>query len=268
MMGPLAVSNLAWPPDALDEALALLADTGCTGVEIAPYAVFGRWDGIADDARALHDRIAARGLQCVALQGILFGADDVSLFGTGEQQGRLEQHLDHVAALAGILGARACVFGAPAQRDPGDLGASEAWDRALGGLRRIAPAFEAVGSAIAFEANAARYGCRFITTTAAAARFVEEADTPGLRLQIDTGTVMLEREDPAVLLDLGDLAVHLHVSEPDLQVVGDHGLDHLPIASVLMQSDYAGPISVEMRAVAEWQAAVRRAVAFVQETYS
>jgi sugar phosphate isomerase/epimerase len=266
-MGPLAVSNLAWPAEALEEALALLARCGCGGVEIAPFAVFGRWDNIADPALQLRERIEAHGLECVALQGILYGADDVSLFGTDGQQARLEAHLDHVAGLAAILGARACVYGAPAQRDPGPIGAEEAWDRALGGMRRIAPAFEAAGSAIAFEANAAHYGCRFITTTAQAARFVDEADTPGLRLQIDTGTLFLEKEDPAVLLDVGNLAVHLHVSEPDLQVVGDHGLDHIPIASVIMQSDYAGPVSLEMKAVPEWQEAIRRSLAFVQDAY-
>jgi sugar phosphate isomerase/epimerase len=267
MIGPVAVSNLAWPAAALEDALALLARSGCGGVEIAPFAIFGRWTGIADEAKRLREQIEAHGLECVALQGILYGTDDVSLFGTDGQQARLEAHLDHVAGLAGIMGARACVFGAPAQRDPGPIGAGEAWERALGGLRRIAPAFEAAGSAIAFEANAAHYGCRFITTTAEAARFVDEADTPGLRLQLDTGTMFLEKEDPAVLLDIGNLAIHLHVSEPNLQVVGDQGLDHIPIASIIMQSDYAGPISVEMKAVPDWQDAIRRSLAFVQDAY-
>jgi hypothetical protein len=34
-----------------------------------------------------------------------------------------------------------------------------------------------------------------------------------------------------------------------------------------MQSDYAGPVSVEMRAVPDWQDAIRRALAFVQDAY-
>ena len=152
-------------------------------------------------------------MECVALQGILFGAEDVSLFGTRER-GRLEAHLDHVAALAGLLGARACVFGAPKQRDPEGLGAGEAWEMALGGLRRIGPAFDAVGSALAFEANSSRYGCRFVTTTVEAIRLVQEASCPGVGLQIDTGTIFLEHEDPAVLLEAASLAVHAHVSEP------------------------------------------------------
>ena len=265
-MGPLTVSNLAWPAAALDEALALLARLGCGGVEIAPFAVFGRWEGIAEEARQLRRKIEGHGLECVALQGILFGAEDVSLFGTAEQRGRLEAHLDHVAALAGLLGARACVFGAPKQRDPGSLGAGAAWEMALGGLRRIGPAFDAVGSALAFEPNSSRYGCRFVTTTAEAVRLVLEASCPGIGLQIDTGTIFLEHEDPAVLLDAASLAVHAHVSEPGLQALG--GVDHSGVAAALQDSLYRGAVSIEMKDLGEdWAGAVQRAVAFVRDVY-
>lgn len=266
MMRPLAVSNLAWPAAALDEALGLLARLGCGAVEIAPFAVFGRWEGIADEARRVRERIEGHGLECVALQGILFGAEDVSLFGTGEQRGRLEAHLDHVAALAGLLGARACVFGAPKQRDPGGLSAEEAWEMALGGLRRIGPAFDAVGSALAFEANSSRYGCRFVTTTAEAIRLVQEASCPGVGLQIDTGTIFLEHEDPAVLLDAASLAVHAHVSEPGLQALG--GVSHAAMATALRESQYGGVVSIEMKDEGgDWAGAVERAVGFVREVY-
>ncbi len=267
MIGPLAVSNLAWPADALGDGLALLARLGCTAVEIAPYAVFGRWTGIADEARRLRDRLDAYGLECCALQGIAFAADDVSLFGSAAQQARLEQHLDHVAALAGLLGARACVFGAPRQRDPGDLGADEAWHRALGGLRRIAPAFAAVGSALAFEAVPASYGNQFVTTTAEAVRLVSEAAVPGVGLQIDTGTLFAGAEDPSVLIGAGPLAVHLHVSEPELAPVGQGSHDHLPIAAALVDSGYEGSISIEMQPVPGWPDAVAASVAFVRDTY-
>ena len=269
MIGPLAVSSLAWPPAEMDAVLALLNALGCGGVEIAPFSVFNRWNGIADEARRLRASIEAQNLECVALQGVLFGAEDVSLFGTEAQRERLEAHLDHVAALAGILGARACVFGAPRQRDPGALGADEAWDMALGGLRRIGPAFDAVGSALAFEANARQYGCRFVSTTAEAARLVSEAACPGIALQIDTGTLFLEHEEPGVLDEAVPLAVHAHVSEPGLQTVGAHGLDHEGIASVLHSNGYSGSLSVEMKHEdgADWRAAITGAVRFVQRVY-
>lgn len=268
MKGSFGVSNLAWPPSALDEALALLAAQGCTAVEIAPWAVFGRWDNIAQDARRLRAQIESHGLVCAAMQGILFGAGDMALFGTEAQRAGLEAHLERVAALADLLGAGACVFGAPKQRDPGDLEAAAAWDIALSALRRIGPAFAAAGSALAFEANATRYACRFVTTTAEAARLVREAATPGIGLQIDTGTLFLESEDPAILVDVAPIAVHAHISEPELQPVGAHCLDHAAIAGALRDSGYAGSVSIEMKAVDPWAPAVTQAIGFVRRVYA
>lgn len=272
MIGPLGVSNLAWPADALEEALVLLRELGITAIELAPHAVFGTWEGIAAEARALHRRLDGLGIEVTALQGILFGAGDMALFGTPLQRAALDRHLEHVASLAGLLGARACVFGAPKQRDPGGLSAADAREAAILTLRQVGPAFDAVGSALAFEPNAAEYGCRFITTTAEAVSLVDEVATPGIALQIDTGTILLEREPPSVLHAAAALAAHAHISEPGLRPVGgaEHGpisAAHAPIAAALREGRYAGSISIEQRAGPDWQAALRRAVAFARATY-
>ncbi len=265
MTRPLGVTNLAWPPEALDIALPLLARLGCTAVEIAPWAVFGRWHDLADDARRLRDRIAAHGLTCTALQGILFGTENLALFGPPEARARLDRHLETVAALAGHLGAHACVLGAPRQRDPGDLAPAAAWDIATATLRRLGPAFAANASALAVEANARHYACRFITTTAEAIRLVQHVGTPGIGLQIDTGTIFLEHEPPEILLQVAPLAVHAHISEPDLHPPGT--LDHTAIATALQASGYTGSLSIEMRRTENWQQAITAAVAFAKATY-
>ena len=57
--------------------------------------------------------------------------------------------------------------------------------------------FEREGSALAFEANAAIYGCRFVRHTAEAIALVQKVDHPGIRLQIDTGTFLIDGDDPA-----------------------------------------------------------------------
>jgi sugar phosphate isomerase/epimerase len=264
--GPFGVSNIAWPASELGPALELLQDTDCTAVEIAPFNVFGRWSAIGDDARRLRETIEDRGLVCSALQGILFGVPDVKLFQDETSRERLVRHLEAVADLAGLLGAKACVFGAPKQRDPGDLAPAQAWDIAVTTLRRVGPAFAAHGAALAFEANARRYGCRFVTTTAEASRLVADVDTPGLGVQIDTGTLFLEQEPPDVLAEATRHAVHAHVSEPDLGPIGAE--DHLAIAAALHASGYRGSLSIEMRPAEDWRAAVRSAVTFVRAAYS
>lgn len=263
----LGVSNIAWPAAALGEALGLLQDLGLSAIEIAPFNVFGRWDRVLDDARRLRELIAAHGMVCTALQGILYGVPDVELFASETSRGRLARHLESVAGLAGVLGATACVFGAPRQRDPGDLSEADARRIAADFFRTIGPVFAEQGSAIGFEANATRYACRFITTTRAAIDFVAEVAAPGFGLQIDTGTIFLEHEPSEVLTDAIPFAVHAHVSEPDLQPIGVNGLKHAPLAAALMDGGYGGSLSIEMRAEPDWRTAVSQAVAFVRATY-
>lgn len=259
---PFAVSNIAWPASDLDEALALLPKLGFTAVEIAPFNVFGTWDGVLDAAPGLRQRITDHGLHCAALQGILYNVPGATLF---DDPAALHVHLDLVARLAEVLGAAACVFGAPRQRDPGTLPPAEAHAKAVDVFRAIGPAFATRGTSLAIEANARRYACRFLVTTEEAAAFVAAVDTPGIGLQIDTGTILLEHEDPAVLGRAAN-AVHAHVSAPDLAPITP-GPEHLAMAASLRASGYAGAISIEMRPTPDWRADLAAAASFVRSAY-
>jgi sugar phosphate isomerase/epimerase len=260
----LAVSSIGFPAEALDVALVLLRDAGLGAIELAPFNHFGRWDVPDAALKEMRVRLAAAGLACVALQGILHQAPAARLFTAPEA---LAAQLRQVARIAGRLGAAACVFGAPRQRDPGDLPPGRAWSEAVRFFRGIAPVFAAEGTALAFEANAAGYGCRFVTTTAEAIRLVREVDTPGFGLQIDTGTVLTEAEPPDVLAAAAPLAVHAHVSEPGLAPVGSAGQDHAPLAAALRAGGYAGSLSIEMQATADWPGDIAAAIRFVRAHY-
>lgn len=267
MIAGLAVSNIAWPSADFDAAVALAGELGLQGIEIAPYNLSGTWDVSDGELRAIRTRLQDAGLVCPALQGILFNAGDVALFESDRSRKALMRHLAVVARMAGLLGATACVFGAPRQRDPGDLAADEAWEVAARFFRAVGPIFTDHGTTLAFEANARSYGCRFVTTTAEALRLVQHVDTPGFRLQIDTGTIFLESEPPCVLRDAAAFASHAHVSEPGLQAVGAHDADHRAIGTVLRESGYSGFLSIEMRLVDNWQGALRTATATVRRDY-
>jgi D-psicose/D-tagatose/L-ribulose 3-epimerase len=264
----LAVSNIAWPREAHDRAVDLLCELGVEGLEIAPLNVFSDWSpDIFTQAARLRQRLGERGLSVPALQGWLFGVDDCALFGGDEARKAMVGHCRKVARLAGMLGAGACVYGAPRSRDPGDLTPTRAWDEAVSFLKEVGPIFAGECSALAFEANARRYGCRFATTTSEAVALVRDADAPGVGLQIDTGTIFLEDHDPRILTQAAPYAVHMHVSEPDLAPTGTSGVDHRPVAAALEQAGYEGWISIEMRAVPDWENALRNAVTLVRATY-
>jgi sugar phosphate isomerase/epimerase len=263
----LSVSNIAFPNAELDAAIALLRRLNISAIEVAPFSVFERWDVPAANIQAFRKTLDDAGLRCPAMQGIVYNAGGAHLFASAEAREALCRHLVMIAKMAGALGAKACVFGAPKLRDPGDLPPQEARAIAVAFFRRIGPVFASEGATLTFEPNARAYACRFIATTAEAIDLVEEIDTEGIGLQIDTGTLFLEHEDPQILIRATRCAAHAHVSEPDLAPLGTAGVDHRPVAAALRASGYSGSLSIEMRAVAGWQAAIETAVALVRETY-
>lgn len=264
----IAVSNIAWPAEddlaALDAAQAL----GFTGVELAPPKTFGPWESIDLSAvRAFRASLEARGLSAPALQAILFNRPDCKLFGAREERQAMHDHLAFVARIAGAVGARACVFGAPRQRDPGSLSPAAAMESACAFFAALAPLFAQEGSALAFEANAALYDCRFATHTRDAIALARAVDHPGLRLQLDLGTVTINQEPLAIIADAVPFAAHLHISEPKLAPIGTAGTDHAALGAAVRASGYDGCISVEMAAQPHWRANLARARDIVRAHY-
>lgn len=263
----LAVSSMAFPVGEFEAGLDAIAALDVGAVEIAPYDVFGAWSVDARHVDSLRKRLDDRGIRCVALQGIVFKAGEAHLFASVEGRQLLLQHLTLVAKMAGRLGAAACVFGAPRLRDPGELEASRAWAIAIDFFEQVGPIFASEGSVLSFEPNSARYACRFITTTREAIEFVRSVGTPGVKLQIDTGTAFLENESPETLISAVPYAAHAHVSEPHLAAVGTSDLDHRSFAEALRKSGYTGSLSIEMKKSADWRSGISRAAAFTREVY-
>lgn len=263
----LSVSNIGFPPGELEAAMSLLVELKVDALEVAPFGVFGRWDPTDAEVDLFRMRLSDSGVHCPALQGIVYNAGAAHLFASQERREALYRHLANVARMAGRLGAKACVFGAPRLRDPGELSAATARAIAVEFLRRLGPVFASEGSSLAFEPNARRYDCNFITTTEEAIGLLDEVDSPGIALQIDTGTVFLEHEDPQILMRATRLAAHAHVSEPDLAPIGETGVNHRPLAAALRVGGYKETLSIEMRSVPYWPSAIRNAVTLTRDIY-
>ena len=217
MRDKAAVSNIAWPAEADEEALTLASRLGFSGIELAPAKVFGPLGEVSRTALTdYREALAARGLRIPALQAILFGVDDAHLFRSDAARECLLARLTRVAEVAGALEAGACVFGAPGLRDPGDLAQETALDIAAAFFARLAPRFADHGTTLAFEANPPIYDCRFVTRTREAMALVARVDTPGFGLQLDMGTVFANEEETETVVAAARACVHCHASEPRL----------------------------------------------------
>ena len=264
----LSISNIAWPAECDQEAVLLAGRLGFEGIELAPAKVFGSLEACPRNRFTDYRRwLSEHGLEVSALQAILFGVEHCELFRSQESRARLAAHLARVAEAAGLLGAKACVFGAPTLRDPGDLTPDAAFEIAAKFFATVAECFEKAGTALTFEANPAHYKCRFITETRQAIRLVEAVDRPSFRVQIDTGTIFINGEDPSIVSDAAPLAGHFHASEKDLAPLGSLGSDHGAVAAALYRGAYSGWRSVEMRSQPQWRDNMRTAMDFLRSAY-
>jgi D-psicose/D-tagatose/L-ribulose 3-epimerase len=264
----LSVSNIAWPSDKDDEALDLVKTLGFDGVELAPGKVFGDLHTVSlDTVRAYRRKVEDKGLSVSALQAIFFGVQGAHLFESLESRNRMATHLCRVSEIASTLGARACVFGSPTLRDPGTRTTDEANEIAIAFFAAVAPAFAAQNVELCFEANPPLYQCRFVTRTEEAFQLVERVSTPGVALQLDTGTVFVNGEDPQVIHQVEERIGHFHISEPNLVPVGTAGVDHAPLAAALKRSSYPHWISIEMKAADDWRDAINQAYNLVHPLY-
>ena len=95
-----------------------------------------------------------------------------------------------------------------------------------------------------------------------------KVDHPGIRLQIDTGTILIDGDDAASLAAAVPLAAHFHASEPDMVPVGSAGSDHRALGAALREAGYAGWKSVEMVTVSHWRDALRDAARLMADAYA
>src|SRR4051812_46579534 len=110
----LAISNIAWPSGDDAVVAPLLVEHGAEGVELAPTKVWPRpLEASAAEVRAYRAWWERRGLRLVALQALLFGRPDLTLFGDPATRRRTVDYLKGMISLAAALGAGPLVFGAP-----------------------------------------------------------------------------------------------------------------------------------------------------------
>lgn len=243
-----AFSNIAWTPHDAPPVLRLLHQRGIRGIEVAPTKVWPDWQGATPAAaQAYRRRLDDEGFAVPALQAVLFGKAQARLFDAAGEAA-LREHLPLVASLAGALGAKAVVLGAPKQRDRGELAPEAAHAHAADVFRALAPVFADCGTCLCIEPNPPQYGCNFVTTAAEGASLVRRVAHPGFGLHLDAAAMFIVGDRlAAVWADAGCLVRHYHISEPDLGDFTAPQVPHTENLAALRACGYAGWCSVEMR---------------------
>jgi D-psicose/D-tagatose/L-ribulose 3-epimerase len=270
-MTRIAISNIAWRADEERDVRDLLARRNIDAVEVAPSKIGARPAELADDElRRYRGFWAERGIEIVAMQALLFGRAELSLFGDEEQRERFVEYLSRIVRLGGVLGARALVFGSPKNRLRGSRTEREAAELAAPVLRRIGEVALEHGTCLCIEPNPPEYGCDWISSVAQARDLVDFVGHPGFGLHVDSAALHMAGEDESALLANAGRIRHFHASEPDLAPVGaGSAVPHAAYSRALRGSGVR-VVSIEMRQPEAKDSNlphVERALDFVQAVY-
>lgn len=239
----LAISNIAWDAVHDNQILSDLLHHGYTGLEIAPTRVFphlpySNLHAVSDWHRKLQETYS---LIVPSMQSIWYGRSE-KLFGSNEERTALIDYTKQAVDFAKAADCHNLVFGCPKNRvltTPSD------YDLGIDFFRCIADYAESHGTVIGLEANPAIYGTNYINTTQEALKLLQEVDRPGLKLNLDVGTMIANEESVTLLTGNVQHISHVHISEPYLKPIEKRQL-HKELAELLHSERYTGFVSVEM----------------------
>jgi D-psicose/D-tagatose/L-ribulose 3-epimerase len=246
----LAISNIAWDVSEDTEVARLLQRYGVDAIDIAPGKYFPE-PKKADDAGIIPVRRwwEDHGIEVTGMQALLFGTTGLNLFGPPRVQKSMLEHIDALCRIGSGLGATRLVFGSPKNRDRSGLTDEQANLVAMEFFLRLADLALGYGVVICLEPNPASYGCNFMTASVETAELVDQIAHPAIRMQLDTGAITINQEDPATIVARSaHLIGHIHASEPDLVPLGDGGTEHGKFAALLTQTLPQHLVSIEMLA--------------------
>lgn len=244
----LAISNIAWAASEEAQAGDLLCAMGIAGVEFAPTTKWPRpLEESEAEVRAHRAFWESRGVRIVALQALLFGRTDLTIFENAGKRRETFEYLSGMIRLAASLGARVLVFGSPKNRQVGALAREEANRLAQSFFHDLAEVAVAHDTVFCIEPNPPEYGCDFLTSSTEALDLIRSVNHAGLGLHLDAGGMTLSREPLSAVAAAAPWLRHFHVSEPNLAEIGGGGSDHRGCAETLARVGYQGWISIEMR---------------------
>lgn len=242
----ISVSNIAWPIAREPVLAETLRGMGIDRIDVAPSKYFPDPEAAsASDVARVRDVWRDRGFAVEGAQSLLFGTQGLDMF--RDSDAAMIRRLAASCRVVAGLGGRSVTFGSPHNRHPGDLRHDRARHIAIDFFRRLGDAAASAGVIVCLEAVPAVHGCTFLTGTVETAEMVETVAHPAIRLQLDTGTMIANAEDPgAVIARCAPLFGHAHVSEPGLVPLGETGVGHGVFADAIRRHRPDLVVTVEM----------------------
>lgn len=249
-----AVCNELFGTLEFSRSLDLLAQYGFTGVEIAPYTLFGDFSSssVEKGLKEVRRALSSSGLSFAGLHWLFVKPEGLHV--TSREPGLRKKSWDHLKLLldiSGELGGGALVFGSPKQRASRGIPIKEAMMYYLDGLTEAASYAEERNSAILVEALASK-DTDIVNTLADASDVVRRISKPGVQTMFDFHNTVDEVDSWDVLIDRHwDSIRHVHINEMDGSWPNRESGHFAPAFKVLGKRNFQGWVSLEIFSVPE-----------------
>jgi sugar phosphate isomerase/epimerase len=241
-----SLTNISLPEYNNCEYFNRLNEIGIKGIEVAtsrawPDSLHGVSQENIKHYRQLADHA---GLSIVGLHSLLYGLDDLALFGDETQFYKTLEYFKLLSNVCSELGGKSLVFGSG--RNKGEISYSNALDRTYKFLEFLIPSLEKDGVYICFEPLSSN-DSDFINTVSESLEIVKYCSSPHVQVQLDVKAIIENNKLSEDLITESETYLkHVHVNTPGLGIVGrKYTNEHNTISSFLNGIGYDGFLTIE-----------------------
>ena len=226
-----------------------MAETGYTGIELAPFTVASRIGEVTAQQRQELRQVAEdHGLTILGLHWLLAKTTGFHLtsFDASLRQATAG-YLAELGHACADLGGNIMVFGSPAQRSlERGMSREQAYANAAEVFKAVMPVLEDRGVTICME-PLTPLETDFCNSCADAAELIAMVDHPCFQLHQDVKAMLSESTPiPELIAQYAPITKHFHVNDSNLLGPGMGTTDYHPILAALQKTAYSGWVSVEV----------------------
>lgn len=242
----LSISNIAWKKEWDLEVYELMQKYGFEGLEIAPTRVipvnpYDKNESIGAFSKQLKETY---NLEISSMQSIWYGRTE-NLFRSETDRKILEEYTKKAVLFAEKAECKNLVFGCPKNRN-NEYGKNVVETERF--FRNIGEFAYQHNTCFSIEPNPVIYKTNFLNTTRETFELVKKMGQKGLKVNVDFGTIIENKED---LRDLDFSYInHIHISEPFLKPIKKRTI-HKELFEMAKDYKYNSYISIEMGQVNE-----------------
>jgi len=226
-----------------------IAEVGYTGIEVAPFTLAQKITDVSARTRqTLRKQAADHGLQIIGLHWLLAKTTGLHLTAADAAVRQATvAYLVELGRACADLGGDILVFGSPAQRNlDAATSREQGMERAAEVLRGCLPAMAERGVKLCLEPLTPKE-TNFMNTCADAVELMDRVGAPNLLLHQDVKAMLSERDPiPDLIARYASRVGHFHVNDSNLLGPGMGSTDFTPIVRALVETKYAGWVSVEV----------------------